>query len=180
MARLYVLLILAVLLAACATPVPPASVSAALSPAPQSSANPVKVEGNVKQALLLALQRWDLDTARQLTVATGVSSYLSANPGTELGGWEVYYNRDTVAGSANRRLYWAVARFHGPQGPATAIISVEGLAGSTPIYMPWEPCNDLADVIMSRIFGGPSYGTSTMHGSRCTTSDGRWVGDVIR
>ena len=136
--------------------------------------------------IVRAVENWELDSQLKVTIRDGVDLVVSSNSGTSFSGWDVYYvknwsvrlNDGSLSTNPDRRLYWAVAKFSTSSGTQTAIISVEGDSTDKQI-MPWGPCNEEADIVMSRVFGGPSYGTGEFSGTRCTSANGQLADALI-
>jgi hypothetical protein len=136
--------------------------------------------------IVSAVESWELDSDLKVTVRDGLDLLVSNNAAS-FQGWDVYYvkpwavrlNDGSMSTDPNRRLYWAVAKFGTGNGRKQAIINVESNAAST-LIMPWGPCNEEADIVMSRIFGGPSYGSEEFTGTRCTLRDGTTAEAFVR
>ena len=172
----------------------PDSITAAVAEATVTPARDQKIPSRQSPQLLTgvdasnivrAVENWELDSQLKVTIRDGIDLVVSSNPGASFSGWDIYYVKDwsvrlndgSLSTNPDRRLYWAVAKFSTASGMQVAIISVEGDSADKQI-MPWSPCNDGADLVMSRVFGGPSYGTGEFSGTRCTSANGQHA-DVL-
>lgn len=138
------------------------------TPRQQTPNQPRLVNTDEARQISAEVESLVLDSKRSLTVRDGIN-LVAQNTEKPFQGWDIYLVKDWPT-DPNRKIYWAVAKFGTGNSALRAIISVESLASGT--ILPWGPCNYLADMVMSRVFGGPSYGDDYLLDTRCTSQDG--------
>ncbi len=142
----------------------------------ETSSQPLLVSTDEARQISAEVENLVLDSRRRLTVRDGIN-LVAQNTEKPFQGWDVYFVKNWAT-DPNRKIYWAVAKFGAGNSALRAIISVETLASGT--ILPWGPCNYLADMVMSRVFGGPSYGDDYLLGTRCTSQDGTLASKLVR
>lgn len=139
------------------------------------------------QAFARLIEQQVLDDTLNVTVRDGIERFLAQYPGYSLSEWQFYYIKNyhmmTRDGPGpekpDRPIYWAVLTFEQAGTVRRAVISVEPseMFGSRPLVL---ACNDLADIIMSRIFGGPSYGDTLRNPIWCRDRNGTLASTLFR
>ncbi len=141
--------------------------------------------------IIRLIEDTELDSTLKVSVRDGIKRFLADNPAYLMSGWELYYikNLHTMTREGpgpeqpGRPIYWAVLTFQSPNQVRRAVfgIAVWPMEGAEFDYHKiLYPCNDLADIIMSRIFGGPSWGDSLKNPILCRDRNGRLASTLLQ